>query len=288
MNIEQFKQWCEFQHTLPSLDTQPTKPLIMAVLNITPDSFSDGGNYVQLESAIEQAHKMISEGADLIDIGGESTRPGALGISSEEELARVLPVIRRLRSESDICISIDTRKARVMHEAVKAGASIINDISALSGEGALEVAAQLEVPICLMHMQGEPGTMQNFPYYSQDVVEEINLFFQQRIEDCVAAGIKPKHLILDPGFGFGKKPEHNLRLVKQLAKFKQHKLPLMLGVSRKSTLGEILKSPVEKRLVGGLAIAVIAALQGVAMIRTHDVAETNQALIMTQAINEAG
>lgn len=287
MNTEQFKQWCEF-HSQPALTANQPKPLIMGVLNITPDSFSDGGNYLVLERAIEQAHRMIAEGADLIDIGGESSKPGALPVSYAEELARVIPVIKRLRAESDICISIDTSKARLMHDAVYAGASIINDITALSSDGALTIAAELDVPICLMHMQGEPRTMQNYPQYTQDVVDEINMFFQQRIDACVAAGIKRKHLILDPGFGFGKTLNHNLSIVKQLAKFKQHKRPVMLGVSRKSTLGTILHSPVDKRLAAGLSMAVFAALQGVSMIRTHDVAETNQALLMVQAITEAG
>ena len=286
MNKEQFKQWCEF-HQASSLEVKLRKPLIMAVLNVTPDSFSDGGKFLKTEDALLQAHKMIADGADLIDIGGESSRPGALPITCEEELARVIPVIERLCKESEVCISIDTTKAQVMHAAIHAGASIINDISALNSEESLAVAAELDVPICLMHMQGEPRTMQNFPHYTHDVVDEINAFFQQRIELCVAAGIKRKHLILDPGFGFGKTPEHNLRVVKHFTKLKQHKLPLMLGVSRKSTLGTILKSPVEKRLAGGLAIAVYAALQGVSLIRTHDVAEQIR-LSNGTTINEAG
>lgn len=283
MNIEQFKQWCEF-HSQSALTTNQQKPLIMGVLNVTPDSFSDGGCYYELECAVARAHKMIAEGADIIDVGGESSKPGALPVSCSEELARVIPVIERLRAESNICISVDTTKAQVMRDAVYAGASIINDITALTSDESLVMAAKLDVPLCLMHMQGEPQTMQNHPQYTQDVVDEINMFFQQRIEVCVAAGIKHKNLILDPGFGFGKTPEHNMRLVNQLAKLQQHNLPVMLGVSRKSTIGTVLESPVDKRLVGGLAIAIFAVLQGVAMIRTHDVAETNQALVMVQAI----
>ncbi len=260
----------------------------MGVLNITPDSFSDGGRYYQLEHALSRAHQMIAEGADIIDIGGESSKPGALPVSCEEELKRVVPVIKRLRAESDICISIDTTKARVMHEAIYSGASIINDIAGFRSDESLAMAVKLDVPLCLMHMQGEPQKMQNNPQYQDDVVDEINFFFQQRIERCVAAGIKRKNLILDPGFGFGKTPQHNMRIIHQMSKFQQHHLPVMIGVSRKSTLGVILNTPVEKRIAGGLAIAVFSALHGVSILRTHDVAETNQALIMVQAIHAAG
>jgi dihydropteroate synthase len=285
LNTEQFRQWGEFYS---QSTTNPQQPLIMGVLNVTPDSFSDGGAYYDREKAVDRAHDMIAQGADIIDIGGESSRPGALPLSLTEELARVIPVIERLRAESDVCISIDTTKAQVMQTAVCAGASIINDITALRDEQALATAAQLKVPVCLMHMQGEPQTMQNNPQYKQDVVDEINDFFHQRIEACVSAGLARKNLILDPGFGFGKTPEHNLRIVKQLAKFHHYQLPIMLGVSRKSTLGIILNTPVDKRVAGGLAIAVIAALQGLAIIRTHEVAETKQALMMVQAVNAAG
>ncbi|KTC87977.1 7,8-dihydropteroate synthase [Legionella drozanskii LLAP-1] len=260
----------------------------MGVLNVTPDSFSDGGQYFQPESALERALAMIAQGADLIDIGGESTRPGSQAISCNEELSRVIPVIKQLRKESDICISIDTKKAQVMHEAVYAGASIINDISGFQSDESLAMAVELDVPLCLMHMQGAPQDMQTNPQYTQDVVDEINSFFQQRIETCLAAGIKRKNIILDPGFGFGKTSQHNMRIINQLTKFQRHNLPVMIGVSRKSTLGVILNTPVDKRLAGGLAVAVYSALNGVAMIRTHDIAETNQALTMVQAIDGAG
>jgi dihydropteroate synthase len=286
LNTAQFKQWGDFC-SQSTLSTNPQQTLIMGILNVTPDSFSDGGTYYAKERAVEHAHRMIAEGADLIDIGGESSRPGALPVSLEEELARVIPVIEHLRAESDVCISIDTTKAEVMQAAVCAGASIINDIMALRGNGALAMAAQLNVPVCLMHMQGEPRTMQNNPQYKQDVVDEINAFFQQRIEACLSAGIAYKNLILDPGFGFGKTPEHNLRIVNQLAKFHSYHLPLMLGVSRKSTLGIILNTPVDKRVAGDLAIAVVAALQGVAIIRTHEVFATKQALVMVHAISSS-
>ncbi|CDZ75944.1 Dihydropteroate synthase [Legionella massiliensis] len=287
MNIEEFKIWCESYDQAFSIGSHQ-KPLIMGVLNVTPDSFSDGGKYYQLQPALEHARQMIIDGADLIDIGGESSKPGARPVSWEEELDRVIPVIRQLRTETDICISIDTTKAQVMHAAISEGASIINDIAGFRSRESLAMAAQLDVPLCLMHMQGEPLTMQDAPNYQLDVEEELNLYFEQKIATCVAAGIKAKNLIIDPGFGFGKTVEHNMRIVKQLAKFKRHNRPIMLGVSRKSTLGAILNAPVDKRLAGGLALAVYASLQGVSIIRTHDVAETNQALLMVQAINEAG
>lgn len=288
MDREQFEQWCEFhQSTIAKVALR--KPLIMGVLNITPDSFSDGGQYYNaLEKAVACAQQMIAEGADIIDIGGESSRPGAKPVDCAEELARVIPLIKALRAESDVCISIDTTKAEVMASTVAAGASMINDISALTGNEALETAADLNIPVCLMHMQGKPESMQNNPSYSGDVVDKVNGFFQQRVERCLAAGIKSKHLILDPGFGFGKSPEHNLRLVNHLAAFKQHNLPLMLGASRKSTLGHITGKPVNERLASGLAVALFAMLQGVGIIRTHDVAETHQALLTMHAINQAG
>lgn len=286
MNTEQFKQWCE-NYNLPLSSFYSTKPLIMGVLNVTPDSFSDGGSYLQLKEALSRAHCMIEEGADLIDIGGESTKPGALPVSCEEELARVIPVIKELRKEQDICLSIDTRKPEVMRAAVNAGASIINDVTAFQRDESLAAAFELDVPLCLMHMQGEPETMQFNPCYEKGVVEEINIFFQKRIEACEAIGIKRKNLILDPGFGFGKTPEHNMRILNQLEQFQQHHLPLLLGFSRKSTLGAILNAPVERRLAGGLALTVYSAMKGVAMIRTHDIAETNQALTMLNAIYAA-
>lgn len=286
MDAKQFKQWCFSYSSSFEGNLISSKPLIMGVLNITPDSFSDGGKYYQAPAALEHARQMIAAGADIIDIGGESTKPGAKPISCEEELARVIPVIEQLRAESDICISIDTIKARVMQEAVKAGASIINDITGFQDGASLAMAASLDVPLCLMHMQGDPMTMQQAPKYKLGVVEELNTFFDQQISLCVAAGVKKKNLILDPGFGFGKTVEHNMTIVNQIAKFHRHELPLMLGVSRKSTLGVLLNAPVEKRMVGGLAIAVYAALQGVSIIRTHDVEETNQALLIIQAIRQ--
>lgn len=256
----------------------------MGVLNVTPDSFSDGGQFLDCNHAVAHANRLIVQGVDIIDIGGESSKPGAQCVSIDEELSRVIPVIERIRAISDICISIDTYKADVMKAAVAAGANIINDIKALTGEGALSVAAMLDVPICLMHMHGEPLFMQNKPTYIRNVVDEIDSFFHERIETCSAAGIPRHRLILDPGFGFGKTVQHNLMLVNALSMFKQHELPVMLGVSRKSTIGAITNKAIAERLSGGLALAVFAALQGVTIIRTHDVNETKQALDLIDAV----
>ncbi|KTC76878.1 dihydropteroate synthase [Legionella brunensis] len=281
MNNKQFEQWRK-QYGQSSGWSQ--KPLIMGILNVTPNSFSDGGRYLNREIAVAHALQMVAAGADIIDIGGESSKPGAEPVSCSEELARVIPVIEKLRAETDVCISIDTTKAQVMQEAVAAGASLINDITALNDPKSLQIAAQLNVPVCLMHMQGEPMTMQKQPQYSNDIIDELNSFFQQKIHICLSAGIKFENLILDPGFGFGKLPEHNLRIVKHLSAFKEHKLPVMLGASRKTTLGVILEKPVEQRLFGGLAIGMFAALQGVAILRTHDISETKEVLTMLEAI----
>ena len=282
VNSEKFNQWLvDYQSNLPS------RPLIMGVLNVTPDSFSDGGKFLDPTQACKQAILMIKQGADIIDIGGESSKPGALPVTSSEELARVIPVIEQIRAISDVCISVDTCKAQVMEEAVIAGASLINDISAFSDPAALAIAANHSVPICLMHMKGSPQTMQEDPQYVDDVVLEINDFFQQRIQACVDAGIARERIIIDPGFGFGKTIQHNMLLVRRLVEFQQHNQPVLLGVSRKSTLGAILEKPVNERLIGGIVISVLAALQGVALIRTHDVDETQQALKMIQAIVSA-
>jgi dihydropteroate synthase len=258
----------------------------MGILNVTPDSFSDGGKYLHQEKAVEHALKMVSEGADVIDIGGESTRPGAEPISVDEELARVMPVIEQLRKENEVCISIDTSKPEVMEAALLGGASIVNDVKGFQGNAFLAKAAKYDAIVCLMHMQGEPQSMQESPRYTHHVVDEINLFFKERIAVCTAFGIKPTRLILDPGFGFGKTVKHNLQIVRQFDRFHAHSLPVMLGVSRKSTIGAVLNTPVDKRLSGSLAITVFSALKGLAMIRTHDIAETNQALLMVQAIQE--
>ena len=254
-----------------------TMPLIMGILNITPNSFYDGGRYDTVDKAYDRAQALITAGADIIDIGGESSRPGATPLGLAEELDRVLPIIERLCRATSTSISIDTYKPEVMRAAIEAGAACINDIFALQTPGALEVAAHYDVPICLMHMQGTPQSMQNNPYYEHAVTRHVTDFFQQRIDACVAAGIQRQRLILDPGFGFGKQKHHNLQLVKHLKQFSHHGLPLLLGVSRKSTLGEILNQPPQGRLIGGIALSVFAMLEGVAILRTHDVLETRQA-----------
>lgn len=285
MNSQQFYQWCH-QTFLPASSTLAylRKPLIMGVLNATPDSFSDGGYYTDIHRAHDRAMAMILSGADIIDVGGESTKPGAISVSCAEELARVIPLVERIRAESDICISIDTSKAEVMQAAITAGASWVNDITALADDGAMAVVSRLNIPVCLMHMQGSPPSMQDNPHYPVDVIDELNSFFHQRIEACLKAGLHREHLILDPGFGFGKSVQHNLRLVKCLSTFQQHGLPLLLGISRKSTIGAVLQKTVFERLSGSIAVTVFAALQGVSIIRTHDVDETNQALQMLHAI----
>lgn len=261
------------------------KPLIMGVLNVTPDSFSDGGRFLKTDQACKHAEVMIQQGADIIDIGGESTRPGAEPVSVDEELSRVMPVIERLVQETDICLSIDTSKPRVMKEAVAAGAGMINDVYALRQKNALDTAAQLSVPICLMHMQGQPIDMQNAPCYSNGIIGELCHFFDERITACHLAGIAKERLILDPGFGFGKSVTHNLELLKQMEGFFHYNLPILLGVSRKSTLGSLLAKNIDERVIAGVAVAVYAALKGVGIIRTHDIDETTQALAIINAIN---
>lgn len=256
----------------------------MGVLNVTPDSFSDGGRYLGVADAFEQASRMVGEGADILDIGGESTRPGASAVSAAEELERVIPVIERLRVEFDVPISVDTSKAEVMRAAVVAGATMINDVCALQLPGSMEVAAELAVPVCLMHMLGEPRTMQDAPEY-EDVVDDVCLFLQNRIDACLAAGISRTRVIVDPGFGFGKTLAHNLALLRNLDRIAALGYPVLAGLSRKSMLGQILDRPVDKRLYGGLAMAILARQKGAAIIRVHDVAETVDALRVLNAVS---
>lgn len=286
MNSKQFSGWLECQRQ-PSLDNPPEKPLIMGILNVTPDSFSDGGKFLSPERACEHAFHLISQGADLIDIGGQSTRPGAEHVPLDVELNRVISVIEQIRLSSDICISIDTNKPEVMEAAVSAGANVINDIYALRTDGALEMATKLAVPVCLMHMQGAPHNMQQNPYYPDGVLAEVTRFFIERITECEHVGIKKNNIILDPGFGFGKQVQDNLLLVKNLDSFATFKMPMLLGVSRKSTIGAVLAKEVDARLIGSIAVAVYAALKGAGIIRTHDVDETNQALHMIATIEKA-
>jgi len=258
-------------------------PQVMGILNVTPDSFSDGGQFNQLDKALQHARQMIAEGVDIIDIGGESTRPGASAVSVEEELQRVIPIIEAIRAESDIPVSIDTSKPKVMHEAIRAGANMINDVRALQEAGALEVAAELHVPVCLMHMQGQPRSMQHQPHYT-NVVEEVLQFLLERVACCEAAGISRDSLVIDPGFGFGKTVHHNLELFHGLARFVATGLPVLVGVSRKSMIGQVLDIPVEARMPVSVALAGLASWLGAAIIRAHDVQATVHAVRMCQAI----
>ena len=250
-----------------------TTPQVMGIVNITPDSFSDGGKYHQLESALRHVESMIEAGTAIIDIGGESTRPGAADVNVEMELARVIPVIEAIRQRFDCWISIDTSKAQVMTEAVNAGADLINDVRALQEVGALEAAAKANVPICLMHMQGQPRTMQSDPYYV-DLITDVKQFLHERIQVCEQYGITRQQLVLDPGFGFGKTMAHNYQLLAQLEQFHQFGLPLLAGMSRKSMISKLLNKPPINCLAGSLACATIAAMKGAQIIRVHDAQET--------------
>ncbi len=261
------------------------RPQVMGILNVTPDSFSDGGEFFSLEAALAHARLMVEQGAAIIDVGGESTRPGAVPVAETEELRRVIPVVEALSAELSVPISVDTSKPRVMREAVAAGAGMINDVRALRAEGALEAAAELGVPVCLMHMQGEPRTMQAAPRY-QDVVAEVMRFLEARVAACEAAGIPAERLLVDPGFGFGKELAHNLELMRRLDRFQELGLPLLVGVSRKSMIGGVLDVPVEDRLYGSIALAVLAVWQGARLIRCHDVRPTVDAVRICQAVLE--
>lgn len=261
-------------------------PRVMGVLNVTPDSFSDGGRYLAPDAAVERALEMVAEGAAIIDIGGESTRPGAPAVSEQEELRRVLPIIEAVAARIPVPVSVDTSKARVMREAVAAGAGLINDVGALRAEGALETAAELAVPVCLMHMRGTPRTMQQAPDYD-DVVGEVRGFLLERVQACLEAGIARERIVIDPGFGFGKTPSHNLSLLRHLERLTETGLPVLVGLSRKSLIGQILGLPVERRLHGSVALAVLAAAKGALLARAHDVGPTVEALAVTAAVLNA-
>ncbi len=258
----------------------------MGVLNLTPDSFSDGGRYLKADKGLAHAMTLCAEGADIIDIGAESTRPGAKSISLEEELDRLLPVLKAIRRESTVPVSVDTCKPQVMRAAVDMGADMINDINALQAPDALVTAADLAVPVCLMHMQGEPRTMQRLPSYT-DVVAEVLEFLAGRVAAAEAAGIPRERLVVDPGFGFGKTLDHNLQLLAALSRFTHLGCPVLAGLSRKSMLGALLNREVEDRLPGSLALALLAAQQGASIIRVHDVAPTVDALRVLAAVNDA-
>ncbi|HEB95280.1 MAG TPA: dihydropteroate synthase [Sedimenticola thiotaurini] len=260
----------------------------MGILNVTPDSFSDGGAFIAPEKALARARRMVAEGAAIIDVGGESTRPGAPPVGEQEELDRVIPVITAIAAELPVPVSVDTSKPRVMEEAAAAGAGLINDVLALRAPGALETAVRLQLPVCLMHMLGTPRTMQSAPHY-HDVVAELLDFFDERIRTCEQAGLPRHRLLLDPGFGFGKTLEHNLMLLKHLSRFADTGLPLLVGISRKSMIGQLLDgAPVGERLYGSLAAAVLAVERGAAIVRVHDVAATADALRVVSALLEAG
>ena len=262
-----------------------TRPQVMGILNVTPDSFSDGGRFLRPVSALEHARRLIDEGADILDIGGESTRPGAEPVPLEEELKRTIPLIESIRGFSDIPVSIDSSKPEVMRAAAEAGADLINDVWALRRPGALEAAADTGLPVCLMHMRGEPGNMQQNPQYD-DVVSEVLDFLLQRADAAQQAGIPRSRILLDPGFGFGKTLEQNLQLFRALDRFKATGYPLLVGISRKSMIGGITGRPVEQRLAGSIAFAVLAVQAGSDVIRVHDVAETRDALAIVQAVED--
>jgi len=274
--------------TTPQLDCggRPLKldvPRVMGIVNVTPDSFSDGGAHDTVEAAVAHGLRLVEEGADLLDVGGESTRPGAEDVPEEEELRRVIPVIERLARETALPISVDTSKPAVMRAAVAAGAGMINDVQALRREGALEAAASLGVPVVLMHMQGEPRTMQAAPHYD-DVAGEVRRFLADRVLACEMAGIERKRLVIDPGYGFGKDTTHNLRLLRQQATLLDLGLPLLAGLSRKRSLGEVTGRPVGQRVFASVAAAVLAAEYGARILRVHDVAATVDALKVWAAV----
>jgi dihydropteroate synthase len=262
-------------------------PVVMGVLNRTPDSFSDGGRFVDPQHALSHALQMVEEGAGILDVGGESTRPGAEAVSDEEEIRRTAPLIEALAKRVTAPISIDTSKPAVMEAALAAGATMINDVRALREPGSLAAAARSNAAVCLMHMQGEPRTMQHQPRYD-DVVAEVAAFLRARAAECLDAGIGRDRLVLDPGIGFGKRLEHNLALLSALPDLAEIGLPLLIGVSRKSMFGQLLGRPVEERLAGGLAVAAAAVLAGVSVVRVHDVRETVDAVRAAAALREAG
>ena len=274
-----------------SLTLDLTTPIVMGILNVTPDSFSDGGRFVNLDTAIEHALQMVNDGARIIDIGGESTRPGAAAVTTDDELDRVIPVITALARHpaihNHIVLSVDTSKAAVMREAIAAGATLINDVRALREEGALAAAAESDSAVCLMHMQGEPRTMQQQPHY-HDVVTEVIEFLDAQITRCLAAGIARERLSIDPGIGFGKTLQHNLALLAAVPRLRTLGVAVLIGVSRKSMFKTLLERPVEQRLPGALAVTSAVVLAGAAIVRTHDVAETADAVKVAAALRRAG
>lgn len=272
------------QLKLPQRSLSLAAPRVMGIVNCTPDSFFDGGRHATLDAALAHARSMIKDGADIVDVGGESTRPGSAPISEAEEIDRVVPLIAALRRESDIVISIDTMKPEVMRAACRAGAELVNDVFALQAPGALEAVRELGAAVCLMHMRGEPRTMQHAPHYD-DVVAEVCGFLARRIVTCVDAGIDRARLCVDPGIGFGKRLPHNLALLRALPQLRGLECPVLLGVSRKSMFADLLDRPPAERLPGALAVTAIAVAQGVAIVRTHDVRATVDAVRVAQALS---
>lgn len=261
------------------------QPLIMGIVNITPDSFSDGGRFISKDQAVEHGIRLIEEGADLLDLGGESTRPGAPFVPAQAEMERVLPVVEALRDRG-VPLSVDTRKVEVMVEAIRAGASMINDVQGLEGSGALAAVAASDVAVCLMHMQGEPGTMQKNPQYA-DVVEDVYAYLARRVAAAQGAGIAPDRIVVDPGFGFGKNLAHNIELMRRLPRFHGLGTATLVGLSRKSMLGQITGREVGERVYASVAAAVLAMIRGAKIVRVHDVAATRDALRVVQAIEES-
>jgi len=258
-------------------------PAVMGVLNITPDSFSDGGAFMDQDAAVAQAQAMADAGAAIIDIGGESTRPGSQGVDVDTELARVLPVIEALAPRLAVPLSVDTSKPEVMRQAARAGAGLINDVTGFSGSGSLEAAAATDLPLCIMHMQGTPATMQDDPRY-HDVVTDIHEFLAERVAACEAIGISRDRLIIDPGFGFGKTQAHNARLLRELARFQSFQLPILVGLSRKGLIGYATGRDKDQRLAGSVAAATLAVHHGASIVRAHDVAATVDALALTRYV----
>ncbi|WP_240464763.1 dihydropteroate synthase [Modicisalibacter sp. 'Wilcox'] len=263
-------------------------PRVMGILNVTPDSFSDGGRFSRRDDALFHAEAMLADGAAIIDVGGESTRPGAAVVSEQEELERVVPIVEALVRELDALVSVDTSSPAVMRAVTDAGAGLINDVRSLQRPGAMEAAAASGLPVCLMHMLGEPGDMQQLAAYDQPIEVAVARFLETRIADCEAAGIRRERLILDPGFGFAKTVEHNLRLLNRMAELNRFGLPILAGMSRKSMIGKVLDRPVEERLPGGLALSTLAVERGARIVRVHDVGPTVDAVNMAWAVLQEG
>ncbi|WP_444985533.1 dihydropteroate synthase [Halomonas mongoliensis] len=263
-------------------------PRVMGILNVTPDSFSDGGRHVALDDALRHAERMLAEGAAIIDVGGESTRPGAEPVSPAAELDRVAPVVEALVRELDALVSVDTSCPEVMREVAGLGAGLLNDVRSLDREGALAAAIGTGLPVCLMHRQGEPRDMQQAPRYDVPIEEAVVDYLAERVAACEAAGLRRERLLVDPGFGFGKTVEHNLRLLNRMERLAELELPLLVGMSRKSMIGKVLERPVEERLPGGLALSALAVERGARILRVHDVAPSVDAVNMTWAVLKEG